>query len=74
MKRFFRLIARLMLAGIVLVVGGYLLYAFGAGYFSNLGIGAPTPLNIMITVSLGFLLVRAAARIVMGRLSEPSSP
>jgi hypothetical protein len=61
------LVLRLALAAAALVVGGLLIYAFGAGYFSQFGIGVPTPFNMVATLALGAALLSVVVRILRGR-------
>lgn len=60
-------VLRLVLAAAVLLVGGLLIYAFGAGYFSQFGVGVPTPFNVVATLVLGAALLSVVARILRGR-------
>lgn len=49
--------ARILGALVLLVVGAPLIYMFGAGFFSGIGIGLPTPWNLIATVALGLILL-----------------
>jgi membrane protein implicated in regulation of membrane protease activity len=64
------LLARIIIALAMLVVGGPLIYMFGAGFFSNYGIGLPTPWNVVATIFLALALLFFAWRVVRG----PTSP
>lgn len=59
-----RTVVRIVLALALLLVGGVLIYGLGAGYFSRLGIGFPTPYNLVVTVVLTVVLLLAVRRIL----------
>ena len=64
-----RMLARLGVAATALLVGAYVLYGFGAGYFWALGIGLPTPLNVVATVVLAAGLLWGVGRFLRRPLS-----
>jgi hypothetical protein len=55
-----------LVAGLTLVVGALLIYAFGAGYFG--AFAAPTPLNFVVALLLMFSLVLLLWRFVTRRV------
>ncbi|MGQ0679139.1 MAG: hypothetical protein ACT4OM_05700 [Actinomycetota bacterium] len=58
------LIARVVTALAILVIGGPLIYMFGAGFFSGYGVGLPTPWNVVGTGILSLALLYASLSIV----------
>ncbi len=54
------------LAGVLLVVGALLIYAFGAGYFNYVAV--PTPLNFVIAPAMLFGLIVLLGRFVLRRV------
>ena len=54
---------RVVVASAVVVIGLVVIYAFGAGYLSGVGVGLPTPWNVLASLGLLLLLVWAAVRI-----------
>ena len=64
-----KVFSRSVLAAMVLVVGAWVSYSFGAGYFQKLSL--PTPWNIVGTAALGLSFVFWSALIVLsGRRSD----
>lgn len=59
-------IGRVVTALAILIVGGMLIYMFGAGFFSGYGIGLPTPWNIVGTILLSLVLVSVCWQLVKG--------
>lgn len=59
-------IGRVVAALAILMVGGLVIYMFGAGFFSGYGIGLPTPWNVVGTVVLSLVLVFVCWHLVRG--------
>ena len=48
---------RVVVGSVIFLIGVVLIYAFGAGYLSGLGIGVPTPWNVVVALIFLGLLV-----------------
>ena len=68
MKSKILLALRIVAAVAIFVPGLFVIYMFGAGYFSGWGIWLPTPLNIVGTVVLLGALLALCVWLVRGTL------
>jgi hypothetical protein len=65
-------LGRLGLASLLSLVGIYAIYGFGAGYFQ--AVSVPTPLNVLASLALLGVLIRAVGRIGLGRGRDRRAP
>ncbi|MFN2588551.1 MAG: hypothetical protein ABR613_10605 [Actinomycetota bacterium] len=47
-----RTLLSIALTTAILILGGFVIYGFGAGYFAAFGVALPTPLNVLGSVIL----------------------
>ncbi|MGI8426604.1 MAG: hypothetical protein ACR2FO_05455 [Actinomycetota bacterium] len=63
-RKVLALTARIVAAGVALVSGGILIYAFGGGWLYAYGLVLPTPWNIWATALLAGGLIYGVIRIL----------